>query len=179
MKKKTIASILAVMSLLLCSCKRTEPEYLIMAGLDNGFVAAYRAYFSLTGSDMTKISGRKYDKLRLGNKNYERIEESVFTFDVTAEKLDPDTWIYERNKYIEEIYDEQVLIKDLKDMGILYTGKLYIVVTTFDDYRLIQVDSLDGSSIADSSYAAFKGDERLELGKRTELHSIRAIYRHR
>ncbi|MBQ3800435.1 MAG: hypothetical protein II837_09095 [Treponema sp.] len=154
------------------------PEYLIMAKSDNGFVAAYRAYFALDGNSITEISSRKYEDLTLGSDtDYEVIRHRTYAFDVTTRGSDPLEWQYKQNEYDDKKYDTQLLIWDLKQMKLPYTGTLYVLVTSFDDYRVILVANMDGNSVLDESYAMFRDEERLALPKGAKLYGLSSFHK--
>ncbi len=181
MKKTTgiltaIAAISALLVLASCSSGK-KPDYLIMAARDNGFVPAYRAYFAVEGDSIRKISSSRYDDLILGKSDYKMFNETYYTFDVTAETGDPAEWEYVPNPYIEEHYDEDLLIGQLKETGVSYTGDIYIVITEFDDYTVFQVTNLEDSTWKDTTYAWFRDGRLLDLPKNIELDSLDRFYR--
>ena len=189
MKKQFfLPAIICIACISLLSCvsagKNAEPEYLIKAKRDNGFVSAYKAHFALDGESLYKISERKYDDLTLDeDSKYKMIIPETISFDIEAPKSDKSTWkIFLPDNY-DEIQKETdgpiivTLMTDLNKMGITYTGSLYVLVTRFDDYKIVQVTNLDGNSVIDESYALFKNGSKLPLSKNMDLSSISQIYR--
>ena len=118
-KKLFFLVIPAAALLLLASCGSKKPDYLIGAGRDNGFVPAYRAYFSIQGDKIKKISVLKYERLTLGKESeYDFIRESTYHFyDINADTDDPAYWTYTQNEYEKELYDVDKLKADLKTIG--------------------------------------------------------------
>lgn len=160
--------------------KAAEPAYLIRAKSDNGFVAAYRAYFALDGSSLREISQRSYEDLTLGSGSaYQAITARTYSFDVSARGNDPLEWQYTQNEYDDKKHDTQLLIWDLKQMKLPYTGTLYVLVKTFDDYRVVLVAQMDGNSVLDESYAMFRDEDRLDLPKGAKLYGLSDFYRHK
>ena len=178
---------IACISLLSCvsAGKNAEPEYLIKAKRDNGFVSAYKAHFALDGENLYKISGRKYDNLTLGDDSkYKVIVPETISIDITAPGSDKSAWEVSFPSDYEmlagsttEPYTRETLIADLTKMEITYTGSLYVLVTRFDNYKIVQVTNLDGNFVIDESYALFKNGSRLPLSKNIDLSSISQIYR--
>ena len=156
----------------------SEPQYLIKAQSDNGFVAAYQAHFAIEGSSITEISARKFESLTLGSgSNYKAFSAKIYSFDAIAKGNNPDSWEYTQNQYDKDIYYIHSLIWDLKQMNLGYSGKVYILVTAFDGYRIIQATNLDGNTVIAESYAVFLNEDRLSLPKGAALHSLRSFYR--
>lgn len=184
-----LPAIICTACLMLLSCvsagKNAEPEYLIKAKRDNGFVSAYKAFFALDGESLYKISERKYEVLTLGdNSKYKVIVPETISIDITAPGSDKLAWEVSFPSDYEmqagsttEPYTRETLIADLTKMEITYTGSLYVLVTRFDDYKIVQVTNLDGNSVIDESYALFKNGSKLPLSKNMDLSSISQIYR--
>lgn len=158
--------------------KGAEPAYLIKAQRDSGFVADYRAFFAIDGDSVTEISASKFDNWTLGDgSDYERINAVTCVFDAYAPVGDPMEWRFKQSEYDTRNYDVQLLVWDLKRMGLTYTGSVYILITLFDNYRVVQAVQMDGSSALAESYAAFRDDDMLALPKRADLSSLRSFYR--
>ena len=87
MKFKTILcmSVLLIASLCLTSCGKdtTSPDYLLEGARDNGFVAAYRAYFAIDDNNITKISKKKYENFIYYDKidNYDPVPKTYYRFE--------------------------------------------------------------------------------------------------
>ena len=177
MKRKfQLTGLLCVLCLILVSCSQSEPEYVVMGGTDNGFVAASRYYCGIEGDTVIVLSGHRYDKLTLGNSSpYRRIDANTFWFDVSARSSDPATWTYEENKYDRETYDVQTLINELKQMGTLYTGDMNVIVTEFDEYTIIEVESISGMTVQDETYAVFRRGKALQIPDKFEMSSFREV----
>ncbi len=156
-----------------------EPAYLIKAKRDNGFVSAYKAHFAVDGDSITKISESKFDNLTLGDSsNYTVIPATTCAFDVVAETKDPLEWKYTQNEYDEKRYAVQSLIWDLQQMKLSYTGTLYVLVSFFDEYKVLKVAMLDGRSVLDESYAMFRNDEQMALSDDMQLSDLWRFYKH-
>ena len=159
---------------------RTEPRYLIRARNDSGFVIAYQAHFAVDGDSIAEISSRRYEDLTLGeDSRYERIYARTYAVDVDATGSDPAAWKYTQNVYDTERYDLQLLIGDLKRMDLPYSGSLYVLVTAFDEYRVVGVAALDGNAVRGESYAMFRSGRQMDLPKGMRLDSLSSFYRHR
>lgn len=63
-------------------------------------------------------------------------------------------------------------------MNISFEGNISILITEFDDYKLIEVTNYDDSNmVLSSEYAVFHNDEKLSTSDDIDLSSIRYIYR--
>ena len=74
---------IACISILSCvsTGMNAEPEYLLKAKRDNGFISAYKAHFALDGESLYKISERRYEDLTLGeDSKYKMIGSSVVDY---------------------------------------------------------------------------------------------------
>ena len=57
-------------------------------------------------------------------------------------------------------------------MKIAYTGKIYVLITTFDGYKIIEAANLDGNTLIDDSYAIFKNNIKLENSDAVKLKQL-------
>ena len=191
MKKTAVLCLLCIasavcLSLLSCAGVDTSfepahsPQYLIRAKSDNGFVIAYQAHFAVDGDAISEISAREYEKLTLGDgSEYKAISAKTYAFDINAAGNVPSAWQYVQNEYDDEVYDARLLAKELSQMNLHYSGSLYVLITTFDEYKIIQVSNLDGNTVLDESYAMFRNGRQLQLPKNAKLCSLWRFYRHR
>lgn len=175
-------STLLFFSVLLTSCGLNEshPEYLIESARDNGFVASYRAYFAIENNNIKKISKGKYEKYIYKDRydNYKIVPKDFYSFKVNAETKDPAEWEYESQYSVDKIYDTDVLIAQLKTMGISFEGRVDIEIIEFDDYYLIGVTSIDeDNTITDFRYAVFHNNKKLSMEQNLDLSDIRDIYK--
>ena len=191
MKKTAVLCLLCIasavcLSLLSCASVDTSfepahsPQYLIRAKSDNGFVTAYQAHFAVDGDAISEISAREYESLTLGDgSEYKGISAKIYAFDINAAGNMPSAWQYVQNEYDDEAYDVHLLAKELSLMNLHYSGSLYVLITTFDEYKIIQVSNLDGNAVLDESYAMFRNGRQLQLPKNAKLCSLWRFYRHR
>ena len=157
-----------------------EPAYVIKAKRDNGFISAYQAFFAIDGDSISAISSSRYEDLTLGSdKPYERVSVTTCSFDIYAPGRDPMEWRYEQSQYDTKRYAVQSLIWDLKQMGLSYTGDVYVLVTFLDEYKIVKAVNLDGMVVLDESYAVFRNDEPLDLPKGMSLSDLSIFYKHR
>ena len=158
--------------------KAAYPSYIIMSGTDNGFVAASRAYFSVDDKEISKITEKRYEKLLYADKpEYEIVMLGSYTFDVTANESDPGKWDYTEQKYGDDPYDTDSVIKDLKMMGEEFTGNGYVLVNVFDDYRIVEFDLYEGDRITEKHFGLFIKDEMIMLPEGMKLDQLRKIHR--
>ena len=162
------------------------PKYLMYAGTDNGFTAAYRAYFGLTDGKIRKMTGLRYTLLEFGyNSRYERVRDKKYYFDVTAESDDPGSWFYKPGS-TNEPYSMEKLTDLLRRSKINLRGDLFVIITEFDDYQIVDV-RMEGVSSTPmdvrlnkhNNYAMFKGGRRMRIPLRVKLGNLRVIYRFR
>ncbi len=185
MKKTKILKMISVVSTMLvvltaCGVNSSKPEYLLEGARDNGFIAAYRAYYAINDDTVKKISKRKYEKYVYREKAYEHQGTTYYSINTTATSKDISAWEFEQNQYDDKTYDKQTLIDQLGAMGIEYEGKMYILVTVFDDYEIYEVKSLgENDMILDSKYAVFHNGNMLTMEGDPDLSSIRSIYRYK
>ncbi|MBO7403258.1 MAG: hypothetical protein J6U10_09740 [Lachnospiraceae bacterium] len=173
---KTLIITVFILGLLLTACGTKNYDFVIMAGSDNGFVAASREYIAIDGTNVVKINKRTYEKLTLGNTSvYANASPELFSFDANATTSDPATWTITQNAYSKTEYDVAALADDIKAMGVTYVGDVYIVVTKFGDHRIIEVSNLNGSVVLDTTYAIFAKDVLLNMPKGLDLHGIREV----
>lgn len=157
-----------------------SPQYLIRAKSDNGFVIAYQAHFAVDGDSVSEISTREYEKLTLGDSSeYKEIRAKTYAFDIKAAGNSPSGWQYVQNEYDDEVYDVQLLAKELSQMNLPYSGSLYVLITIFDEYKIIQVSNLDGNVVLDESYAMFRNGRQLLLPKDASLCSLWRFHKYK
>ncbi len=160
------------------SSRAGKPEYVIKAKRDVGFVSAYQAHFAVDGNIISKITASRFDDLTLGDSSlYTVAATDTYSFDVQAKGSNPALWTYEQSEYEAQQYDLKLLRSDLKRMQLSYTGTLYVLITVFDDYRIVQVANLDGNVLIDDSYALFRDDVQLTIPRDSKLCDIWRVYK--
>ena len=176
----SVALVLSALCAAISSCSKVDADYLIEGARDNGFVAAYRGYFAIDDGSVFEISGNQFDRSVLGDDSqYKSIGYQLITFEAKAERSDPLTWTYEKNKYVSEEYDVNVLKDQLKQMGVSYTGDVYIITTSFESYTVIEANSLDNNTVMDTTYGLFRDGSKIELPADIEIQDIRTVYKHK
>ena len=166
-----------------------KPDYLIECVLDNGFVPAYRAYYTIESDNIRKISHSKYEKYIYDDKKeYGYIPTTYYSFDAFAKTMNPSEWEYEQNEYDDVIYDVDTLKTYLLKMQTGYWNmpsalgedKVYILVTEFDDYAIVEATLLDfQNTVKDSKCAIFHNGNMLTAAKDLDLNSIRSIRKYK
>ena len=92
--------LLCIVCMAFTSCVSIEPDYLIKAKSDNGFITAYQAHFAIEGNSITEISAHQYEDLTLGaDSNYRMISPETYSFDINAAGSNPAEWKYVQNEY--------------------------------------------------------------------------------
>ena len=181
-----LLSLLSITCLCLMACGKdysdeVYPEYLLEGARDNGFVASYRAYFAIENGNVNKISETKYDNLiyKDSDDHYEIVPEEYYSFEINAKTNNPSDWKYEQNRNNDKMYDTEILKNQLLDMNVSFWGNIYIHITKFDEYILIEVVNMnENNAILDSKYAIFYNNEMLQMENDIDLSSIRKIYKY-
>ena len=161
-----------------------EPRYYICARRDNGFVAAYRAYFFIKGSKIRRVSVLRYEHSVIFGKradDYEFFSPLYCVFDIEARDNDPSGWKIEQNKYEKERYDTDALIALLKKTESTLKGYIELILHEFDGYQLIHMVRTDqaghGMHLGEQSLF-FRDGNPIKIGSKIRLGSVRDFYRY-
>ena len=162
-----------------------EPQYYICARRDNGFIAAYRAYFFIKGSKIRRVSVFRYEHSVIFGKradDYEFFSPLYCVFNIIAGDNDPSGWKIEQNKYDRERYDTDALIALLKKAEITLKGYIELILHEFDGYQLIHMVRTDqeghGMILGEQSLF-FRDGDPIRIGSRINLGSVRDFFRYR
>ena len=160
-----------------------EPKYYICARRDNGFIAAYRAYFFIKGSTIRKVSGFRYEHSVIFGKKadgYKAFSPGYYVFNIKAKDRDPSGWTIEQNKYDRDLYSIDALVTLLKKAEITLSGYIQLVLNEFDGYQLIYMSSTDqeghGLHLGDQSLF-YRDGNLIKIGKKINFGSVRDFYR--
>lgn len=162
---------------------KNEPRYYICARCDNGFIAAYRAYFYIEGSRVKKVSGFRYDHVIFGKKadDYKFFSPGYYVFNIKAKSCDPADWKIEQNKYEKDRYDVNALIDLLKRTEIKLKGYIQLVLNEFDGYQIIHMartsEETHGLHMGAQSLF-FRDGTPIAIGKKINFGSVRDFYRY-
>ena len=163
-----------------CGMNSSKPDYLLEGARDNGFIAAYRSYLAIQGDTIKKISKRKYEKSVYTDKEYEHRRTTYYSIDAKVTSEDISNWEFTQNQYNDKVYDKQTLIDRISAMDLHYEGKLYILITEFDDYEIFDVSNVDDiNTILGEKYAAFHNGSMLTMDGDPDLSSIRSVYKYK
>lgn len=170
------AAVSAITCATLASCGSSgpNPDYLIMAA-DDSTMPVYRAYYAVYGDSLQNITKGSYEDYIKKDDQYKTISTSTCDFNVTAGSSDPAEWEYEIKYFDEEPYDTDVLKTQLKEMNVHYVGEVYILVTTFDGYTIIEVDNTTENQ---STYGMFRDGKQMTLPAGTDLSSLETFYKY-
>ena len=173
--------LLIISCFLLTSCGevKSEPDYLLEGARDEGLMPSYRAYFAIDNDNITKISKREYEKLlykKDQEHHYKIVPNKSYSFDVKAGTNKPSEWEFVPSQYNKTTYDEEMLKDQLSAMDVSYVGDVYILITEFEGYHIIEVKNMDEHTVMDSQYAIFHDGEKLSTYENIDLSSIRCIY---
>ena len=160
-----------------------EIQYYICARADNGFIAAYRAYFCIQGIRIRKISGLRYEHTVIFGKHkddYKLFSPNDYVFNIKASSNDPTEWKIKQNEYQKDRYDIDNLISLLKKTEILLEGYIELILHEFDEYQIIYMSRTDqeghGTVLGEQSLF-FVNKVPIEIGKRIRFISVRDFYR--
>ena len=64
-------------------------------------------------------------------------------------------------------------------MKLAYTGTVYVLITTFDEYKIIEAANLDGNTLIDDSYIIFRNNVKLENSDALKLNQLSRFYKHK
>ena len=65
----------------------------------------------------------------------------------------------------------------LTEMGVDFTGDIYIILYDCEDITIVSVEMLDNSTIKDSRYGLFLDGKMLEVPNNVDMRDLREIYR--
>lgn len=170
------AAVSAITCATLASCGSSgpAPDYLIMAA-DDSTMPVYRAYYAVYGDSLQNITKGSYEDYIKKDDQYKTISTSTCDFNVTAGSSDPAEWEYEVKYYDEDPYDTDVLKTQLKEMNVHYVGEVYILITAFDGYVILQVDNTTENQ---STYGMFRDGKQMTLPAGTDLSSLETFYKY-
>lgn len=170
------AAVSAITCATLASCGSSgpNPDYLIMAA-DDSTMPVYRAYYAVYGDSLQNITKGSYEDYIKKDDQYKTISTSTCDFNVTAGSSDPAEWEYKIKYFDEDPYDTDVLKTQLKEMNVHYVGEVYILVTTFDGYTIIEVDNTTENQ---STYGMFRDGKQMTLPAGTDLSSLETFYKY-
>lgn len=174
----SLISLLSILCLMAVSCSSgNKSSYVLMCGEDNGLVAAYRAYYELDGTTVKEIREDRFNNLVTKTDDYKLINQTTYNFTADAKSSNASKWTITESGFDEELYDIGKLVKYLKKMDVYYTGDIYIKVSVFDSYTVIEVQRLDGNTITDITTGLFKGSSMIKLQKGEMLKSLWKVYK--
>ena len=161
-----------------------ESKYYICARRDNGFIPAYRAYFFIEGKKIKRVSKIRYEHCVIFGKrahDYKGFSPSHYTFNIKARNNNPSEWKIEQDKYQQERYDTDALVKLLKKAEITLKGYIQLILHEFDGYQLVHMSQTDqeghGTRLGDQSLF-FRDGTQIKIGKRIRLDDVRDFRRY-
>ena len=160
-----------------------ETQYYICARRDNGFIAAYRAYFYICGNVVKKIRKFRYEHRVIYGKKADRFKifsPDYYVFNIKAGNTDPADWKIEQSKYEKVRYDVNKLTEILKKTEITLKGYIQLVLNEFDGYQIIHMvrtsEETHGLHMGEQSLL-FRNGKPIEIGKKINFGSVRDFYR--
>lgn len=159
------------------------PKYYMCARRDNGFIAAYRAYFFLQGTTIRKISGLRYSHTVIFGKKadaWKHFSPTYAVFNIKAKNTDPSGWKIVQNEFDRERFDLNALTELLSKVQIRLKGYIQMVLHEFDGYQLIAMTRTDHEThgtILGKQSLLFKDGQPVPIGKRICLDDLKDFYR--
>lgn len=155
-----------------------QPDYFLFAAEDNDLVEAYRSYFELTDTSVKKVKENNYNARILSkNTKYYELEQTTYSFDAHAYSSNPSKWEYTQNPDDKYTYDQNKLVKRLKNMQVYFTGDINIQIIEFDNYTVIEVRQIKDDVIVDVQTGLFKYNSMVELPEEITLKSLWKVYK--
>ena len=160
-----------------------EPRYYICARRDNGFIAAYRAYFYFHGDTVKKVGKFRYERSVIFKKTadaYKPFSPKYFVFNIKAKSNDPVDWKIKQSEYEKDRYDVNDLIALLKKTEIMLKGYIQLVLHEFDGYQIIHMvrtsEETHGLHLGEQSLL-FRDGKPVAIGKKINFGSVRDFHR--
>lgn len=165
------------------SNENNETKYFICARRDNGFIAAYRAYFLITGTKIKRISKFRYEHSVIFGKradDYKKFSPGYYVFNIQAKHSDPSEWKIEQSKYETERYDIDALVTLLGKAEITLKGYIELVLNEFDGYQLVHMSRTDQEGhgvILGEQSLFFRDGNPIQIGRKIDFGDVRDFYR--
>ena len=158
---------------------KRNPKYLLYAGADNGFIAAYRGYFALDGNGFHVMRESVFYKTK-DRGNYESFKPSRLSVDVTTNGEDPKTWEFRPRSTDKENFDKEAIIDLARRMNVKCTKYFFFHIYEFDGYKIVYECNTDQDGhglVLDQKSALFREGSELKLPKDVMMTSFREFYR--
>ena len=176
-RSSLFVTISVIICLLFVSCSQApDPDVLFKCSSFNGEENV--AYYSVSGDQLTRVSENRYTSLTSGSDSeYEKISPiNVYLFNVYAEGSDPASWEYEQASSDSVAYDQEILIRELEYLEISYTGRFYVLIYEFGDYKTLEVSFRDDT---ESLHFLLCDEVMIEIPDDIELDLVREAYLHK
>ena len=173
----SIVTILSVVCVLLCSCGgNKEPAYFLEAQEPSGLVKD-EAYFELDGNSIKAAKTIRYDNLIQRTNHYQEISIQTYSFKAVSTNGNPSDYVYTQNPTDSMAFDKPTLIKDLRKMGVFWTGDIQIKLYAFDGYVIVEAGHTDGGTVTEIKTGLFRNGKYIEAPKDSDLKSIYKVYK--
>jgi len=174
----SVITVLSVMCLLLASCgDKKKPAYVILTGESSGLVSNYNAYFELNGNNIEEVREIRYDNLILRSDDYTLLEFTTYNFEATSTTGNPSDFFYLQKAGDVAAFDKSTLIKDLKKMGVFWTGAMNITIYEFDGYRIVEAKHVEGTEVLEIITGLFRNGKQLSLPGQDTVKSLQKVYK--
>ena len=173
----SIVTILFIVCVLFCSCGgNKEPSYFLVAQEISGLVKD-EAYFELDGNSVKAAKTVRYDNLIQRTNHYKEINIQTYSFKAVSTNGNPSDYVYTQNPSDAMAFDKPTLIKDLRKMGVFWTGEIQIKLYAFDSYVIVEAGHTDGGTVTEIKTGLFRNGKYIEPPKDSDLKSIYKVYK--
>ena len=174
----SIITIVSIVCLLISSCdKRKQPAYFLEAREDTSIVQSYRAYFELDGNSLKEVKQIRYDTLIGRSNNYQEISYQTYNIKAVSTNGNPSDYVYTQSPTDKIAFDKPTLIKNLRKVGVFWTGDIQIRLTVFDGYMILEASHTDGNSVTEYKTGLFRNGKYIEPPKDSSLKSLTNVYK--
>ena len=173
----SIVTILSVVCVLFCSCgEKKEPAYFLEAQETSDLVTN-ETYFELDGNSVKAARDIRYENLIKRTNHYQEINIQTYSFKAVSTNGNPSDYVYTQNTADSMAFDKHTLIKDLRKMGVFWTGEIQLKLYAFDSYVIIEAEHTDGGTVTEFKTGLFRNGKYIEPPKDSDLKSIYKVYK--
>ena len=173
----SIITIVSIVCLLISSCdKRKQPAYFLECREDSGIVQSYNAYFELDGNSLKEVKQIRYEGLIERTSNYQQITYQTYNIKAVSTNGNPSDYVYTQSSTDTIAFEKPTLIKNLRKVGVFWTGEIQIKLTVFDGYMVLEASHTDGS-VTEYKTGLFRNGKYIEPPKDSSLRSLTTVYK--
>ena len=173
----SIITILAIVCVFVSSCgNKKEPAYVLEAHETAGLVND-DAYFELDGNTIKAAKLIRYENLVQRTNDYKEIKIQTYSFKAVSTNGNPSDYVYTQSPSDSMAFDKSSLIKDLRKMGVFWTGDIQIRIAEFDGYVIVEAGHSDNNKITEYKSGLFRNGKYIEPPEDSMLKSVTKVYK--